>query len=195
MKKRINKLRLFILTAMLFAVTAGFIQALKHIGVFDNMPYKEEIKNFSDLYGIDPLLVEAVMKRESNLNPNAVSSKGAVGLMQIMPKTAREIADNLEIQDYSEDLLKDPHTNIMFGAHYLSKLLSYYNRNLLLTLAAYNAGMGNVDKWIEKDPKVAKKISRIPFRETKRHVRAIIITYSFYKGAEKLRRLLKIKKN
>ncbi|MCL1972119.1 MAG: lytic transglycosylase domain-containing protein [Endomicrobia bacterium] len=196
MKKQINKLRLSILIAALFAVTGGFIYTLKYIGIFDGMPYKEEVENASALlYGMDPLLIEAVMKRESNLNPNAVSSKGAVGLMQIMPATAREIAYVLEIQDYSDDMLKDPQINILFGAYYLTRLLAYYNSNLILTLAAYNAGMGNVDKWIEKDPKVAKKISGIPFRETQRHVRSIIITYNFYKGAEQLKRLLRIKRN
>ena len=196
MKKQVNKLRLSILIAALFAVAGGFLYTLKYIGIFDSMPYKKEVENASSLlYEVDPLLIEAVMKRESNLNPNAVSGKGAVGLMQIMPKTAREIADILEIPNYSEDMLKDPQVNIMFGAYYLARLLSYYNGNLILTLAAYNAGMGNVDKWIGKDPKAAKKISRIPFRETQRHVRSIIITYNFYKGAEQLKRLLRIKKN
>jgi soluble lytic murein transglycosylase len=134
------------------------------------------------------------MKRESNLNPDAVSNKGAVGLMQIMPKTGREIAQQLDIAGYTEGMLKNPELNIMFGVYYLSQLMYYYNENVILSLAAYNAGKGHVDGWMSRDPDIAEKISKIPFKETKKHTRSILITYNFYKGAEKLRNLLKIKK-
>jgi Soluble lytic murein transglycosylase and related regulatory proteins (some contain LysM/invasin domains) len=166
---------------------------LRHVGIMDNAKYEELISTHSDRAGVDRLLVKAVMKRESNMNPGAVSSKGAVGLMQIMPKTAQEIAGQIGMPDYKEEMLKEPELNIMFGVFYLGKLLSYYNSNLLLALAAYNAGIGNVDKWISQNPAVAVKISKIPFKETRKHTKAIIITYNFYKGADKLKRLLKIK--
>ena len=176
-------------------ITHLLVYANNKTGVFHKNPYKEQIVMHSQKYSIDPLLVEAVMKRESNLNPNAVSNKGAVGLMQIMPKTAREIAGQLDIPDYTAEMLKNPELNIMFGSYYLSQLMSYYNKNLILVLAAYNAGIGNVDNWLSQNPDITKKISKIPFKETQKHTKAILITYNFYKGAGKLKNLLKIKKD
>jgi soluble lytic murein transglycosylase len=180
---------------ILLLTTCAFLYALNRIGMFKRGLYREEINNASYLFGVDPLLIEAVIKRESNMNPNAVSAKGAVGLMQLMPKTAHEISEQVFFSDYSQERLTDPEMNIFFGTFYLSKLLAYYDYNLILALAAYNAGIGNVDKWKEQDPKIAVKISKIPFKETKRHIRAVIITYNFYRGAEQLKRLLKTKKN
>ncbi|MCL2144975.1 MAG: lytic transglycosylase domain-containing protein [Endomicrobia bacterium] len=196
MKKRTNKTRIISMLLTLLLVISVFLYALNRIGMFKRGQYGDEILTASVFFNIDPLLIEAVMKRESNMNPNAVSAKGAVGLMQIMPKTALEISEQVFYSDYSEERLSDPEINIMFGAYYLAKLLEYYNYNLILALAAYNAGIGNVDKWREQTPEIAVKISKIPFKETKKHVRAIIITYNFYKGAEQLKRLqlLKTKK-
>ncbi len=192
-KKRKNKNLPFLLLLLILTVCV-FIYGLKHIGLFARGAFDDEINAAGVMFGVDPLLVEAVIKRESNMNPDAVSNKGAVGLMQIMPKTAGEISGQIAFPGYSEDSLKDPAVNTVFGTFYLAKLLAYYDNNLILALAAYNAGIGNVDKWIARDKEIAKKISRIPFKETKRHVRAIIITYNFYKGAEKLKTVLKIRK-
>ncbi|MDR1195121.1 MAG: lytic transglycosylase domain-containing protein [Endomicrobium sp.] len=193
MKKRKNA-RLIILLLMLLFIVSFFLYALNRVGMFKRNIFTDELSASALLFNVDPLLIEAVMKRESNLNPDAVSGRGAVGLMQVMPDTAKEIAEQIVFEDYDDSKLKDPSVNIMFGTFYLSKLLTYYNYNLILALSAYNAGIGNVDKWLAKDPKISAKVSRIPFRETKRHVRAVIITYNFYKGAEQLKTLLKIKK-
>ncbi|MCL2485738.1 MAG: lytic transglycosylase domain-containing protein [Endomicrobia bacterium] len=171
-----------------------FVYAGNKIGVFQKNPYKDLIVTYSQKYSIDPLLVKAVMKRESNLKPNAVSNKGAIGLMQIMPKTAQEIAGQLNVSDYTIERLKEPELNIMFGTYYLSQLIAYYKNNLILALAAYNAGIGNVDSWLLQNPEVAKKISLIPFKETKKHTKSILITYNFDKGAQKLRNLVTLKK-
>ncbi|MDR2191843.1 MAG: lytic transglycosylase domain-containing protein [Endomicrobium sp.] len=155
-------------------------------GVFSKNIYDSLIAKYSSQYGIDPLLIKALMKKESNANPDAISFKGAVGLMQIMPKTAGEIANRLQTP-LNENSLKDPEISVMFGAYYLKQLLAYYNGNLILALAAYNAGIGNVDGWTAQNTAVSKNISKIPFKETRRYIRGILFTYNVYKIREKIK--------
>ena len=190
-----KKIKYFLCALFVVLLIVYFLTYVhKKTGVFLDNPYQEQIIFYSQKYSADPLLVEAVMKRESNINPEAVSKKGAVGLMQIMPKTAEDIAKQLGTQDYNESRLSEPVLNIDFGVYYLQFLMNYYKSNLILTLAAYNAGIGNVDAWIAADPILPKSVSRIPYKETRRHTSAIIFTYNLYKGAGKLKGLLKNKK-
>jgi len=133
--------------------------------------YKKELKDaksiedlivrLSKKHGIDPALVKAVVKVESNFNPKATSSVGAKGLMQIMPDTAKDLG----IKD-----LYDPKDNLEGGIKYLKRLLKKYDNDISLALAAYNAGPGNVDKHNGVPP----------FKETRNYVRKVLKAYTKY---------------
>ena len=111
---------------------------------------------------MDPLLIKAVIKQESNFDPNAASNKGALGLMQLMPGTARDMG----VYD-----VFDPRDNIFGGTRYLRRLYSQFNGDLALALASYNAGPERVY--------ATNSIPDIP--ETRNYVRSVISLYDTYK--------------
>ena len=133
------------------------------------------ITEYAHKYRVQRHLVEAVMHAESKFDQKAVSHVGAVGMMQLMPKTAEWIAQEGELQ-YTD--LKEPRQNIMLGTWYIDYLLKKYHNNEVLALAAYNAGRGNVDEWITeygwKDD--FTNIKEIPFPETREFVKLVVET-------------------
>jgi hypothetical protein len=133
-------------------------------GLEDNDSVTRSLHDFiqttAKRHRVDPLLVKAVIKTESNFDPDAVSPKGAQGLMQLMPGTARDLQITNPL---------DPKENIVGGTKYLRSLLDSYNGDVELSLAAYNAGPG----------KVKKEIPDI--RETKTYVSKVLGNYQFYR--------------
>jgi soluble lytic murein transglycosylase-like protein len=130
----------------------------------DNTKYDEIINKYAMLYGVDPLLIKSIIKQESGFNPNARSSAGAGGLMQLMPKTA----SSLGVKN-----LYDPKQNISAGTKYFAFLLNKFNGDVPLALAAYNAGPTAVAKYDNKIP---------PYKETQKYVKNIMETYNSIKG-------------
>ena len=123
---------------------------------------------------ISPSLLEAVILTESKFDEKAVSHVGAVGMMQLMPDTAHWISEESGLPS---DNLASPDQNIPLGAWYLNYLLKKYHNNEVFALAAYNAGRGNVDEWIEKNkwPEGFTDMEKIPFPETREFVKSVVI--------------------
>lgn len=143
---------------------------------------KKTVEYYSKEYELDPLLVYSVIKVESRFNPYATSAKGAKGLMQITASTGEYLSGLLGDKDFSENLLYEKETNIRYGCFYLSKLLNDFNGDLVLALAAYNGGEGNVRKWLQKHQKEEKfGIEDIPFDETRSYVKKVIQNYDRYR--------------
>lgn len=117
------------------------------------LEYQDYIAASSVEHGVDPYLVAAVIKTESNWNEDATSGRGAQGLMQLMPATAQDMIAKGRVDGARFDAtdLLDPATNIEFGCAYLSYLLDYFHGATDKAVAAYNAGMGNVDAWVQDD--------------------------------------------
>lgn len=122
---------------------------------------------------ISPSLLEAVILTESKFDEKAVSHVGAVGMMQLMPDTAHWISEQSGLPS---DNLASPEQNIPLGAWYLNYLLEKYHNNEVLALAAYNAGRGNVDEWVEKNhwQEGFSEIEKIPFPETREFVKSVV---------------------
>ncbi len=146
------------------------------------LQYEDYITQYSEESGVDPYLVCAMIKAESSFRPGAVSGDGAVGLMQLMPSTAQEVADKLGVEDFTEDMLKDPEVNIRFGCYHLSYLIDYFDGNQDYAIAAYNAGMGNVREWVKTDP----SLKEIPYPETENYLKKVKAYYEIYQGLYQL---------
>ena len=175
------KRRAAVIFSVLLALALGGLIVYELFFVKDYpLRYKEEIILYSDTYSVPADLVCAVIYAESGYDPDAVSPVGAVGLMQLLPSTAEEIAWRLKIDSYD---LCDPETSIKFGTYYLSylyKLLGDWNT----VAAAYNAGIGNVIDWLADTEYSTDGITliKIPFNETAAYVKRVSSGREVYTG-------------
>lgn len=146
------------------------------------LEYSEYVYQYAEENNIDPLLVFAIIKAESNFNHSIQSSSGAIGLMQLMESTAIEMAKEVKQEIVVKEALYNPEINIKIGTFYYAYLIQHYEGNEHLALAAYNAGMGNVDKWIKEGIIKAdgSDLENIPYKETNNYVRKIIRDYKIY---------------
>lgn len=203
--------KLIIFLVILIVILAATLILFKIVRIQDvvlrqiyPLQYETYVEKYSEKNNLDKYLVYAVIKVESNFKPEATSSAGAIGLMQLMEETAVE---RLNVISYNENSsnennllnaasineetdssepdnndLYDPETNIKIGTSYLAYLIELYDGNIVLALTAYNAGLGNVEKWI-KDGIIkadGSDIENIPYKETENYVRKILSSYQIY---------------
>ena len=171
------KRRGFILLCVIILVAVGY----NKIGVLYPMEHFDTVKKYSDEYGVDPLLSMSVIKAESNFKADATSHKSAAGLMQLTGETARWCAEKLGIE-YTDDMLYDTDFNIRAGVFYLSFLLEKYGGDITAAAASYNAGMGNVDKWLKNSEYSGDgaTLNKTPFNETSTYINKIKFNYKIY---------------
>lgn len=139
-------------------------------------PYRAEIEKHAGNYQVDKYLAVSVMKVESNFSESAYSASGAVGLMQLMPETAIWIASCLNETPPTFEEMHECERNIKYGIWYLAELEDEFYGNDVLALAAYNAGRGNVQHWIEENgwSKNFSDVDAIPYDETRNYVKRVL---------------------
>ena len=179
MKKNII-LIIFLIVVVLVVIFRDNLLKIIYPKKYDNI-----ITTYAEKYDVDKDLVFALIKSESDFNSDVKSNKGAIGLMQLMKQTAIEIAPTIDLKiqnNEMEENLLNPEININIGTKYLQTLLEKYN-SIELALTAYNAGAGNVDKWIEQGllEEDGSNIEKVPFKETNKYVRSILRDYKIYK--------------
>lgn len=145
-------------------------------------PYKDLVTQYCAEHNVDPFLVTALMRVESRFRPQVVSEKGARGLMQVMPDTGRWVAQELSMELFEPEMLHDPRVNLRIGTWYLASLEREFGGDKVIVLAAYNAGRGNVRKWLDAERWTGRweEIERIPFPETRDYVKKVLGLYERY---------------
>lgn len=146
-------------------------------------PWADLVQFFSDEYGVDPLLLYALMRQESAFNPTAGSSAGAFGLTQVIPPTAQEIARALGKEPFAFQDLARPINAVQFGAFYIGTQVRNFKGNIYHALAAYNGGPGNASRWarLAGTEDVDRFYETVDFAETKLYLRLVLQNYAWYR--------------
>ena len=145
--------------------------------------YRDYYEHFSKETNVPLSFLYGVSRQESMLNHSIRSWAGAVGLMQVMPGTARQIAKKEKWKFGGTNTLTDPETNIKYGSTYLRWMLDRFDNNRILAAAAYNAGPNRIPRWRSHDGvyrDVAMFVECIPFNETRKYVQNVILYDSIY---------------
>jgi len=139
---------------------------------------------------LEPAFVLAISRQESNFDSQAVSSARAMGVMQLLPSTAQQVARRLGLRHSAAMLTADPAHNILLGAHYAAEMLSRFGGHPVLAVAAYNAGPARVEQWLATygDPRrggdLLDWIEQIPFAETRNYVQRVIENLAVYRALD-----------
>jgi soluble lytic murein transglycosylase len=147
------------------------------------LPYRADLSANARDRGLDPCLVAALIRQESEFNPGALSRANAYGLTQVRPVTGREFARRAGIQRFTNRMLFEPSTNLKLGTLIFRSMLDRNSGNLEQTLAAYNAGPARAAEWVGwntyREP--AEFVESIPYTETRDYVQAVIRNADIYR--------------
>lgn len=145
--------------------------------------YHDIIKKYSEKYEMDPLFVAAMILEESRFGAESISWAGAIGLMQIMPQTGRELARQLKIRRFEKNSLLNPSVNIEMGTKYMKFLMNRFQDNHALVTGAYNGGPGRMSRWVKERglEDLDEFIEDIAIDETRRHIKKVLDSYYVYR--------------
>ncbi|SMO34258.1 lytic transglycosylase domain-containing protein [Melghirimyces algeriensis] len=148
------------------------------------LDYEDKILYSADTTGADPFLVMAIIRAESKFSPNAESHAGAKGLMQLTPNTVEWVVERGKFSPAFKESVDDPAINIHMGSWYISGLMKEFKGNRVAAIAAYNAGPGNVHKWLKEGrwDGTRKNLGQIPFGETRHYVQRVLFFYDKYRA-------------
>lgn len=176
--KRTIKRLITLITAIFIIATIGITALTTKYP----LAYRNIIVKNSQEYKVDPFLIASIINVESRYDKLALSSKDAKGLMQISPQTGQWASEILEMENYKEGNLFQPEINIEMGTWYVNRLFKEFDGELELVLAAYNAGSGNVNKWLvdEEYSEDGLSLKKIPFKETEDYLVRVDHNYKVY---------------
>jgi len=145
--------------------------------------YDDVIRKRALEYEIDPLLVLAMIREESRFNPWNESVAGARGLMQIIFSTGEWIAQKLNLEDFTDEMLFDPEVNIDLGCWYIDYLKERFTNDSILVISGYNAGPGTTSKWLKQYDRsdLDNFVENVPYSETREHIKKVMKSYQMYK--------------
>ena len=168
-----------IMSLAIVAVLLAFSLACFN-GYFYPVKYKECVIESAQEFSVEGALIASIANAESGYRIDARSSKGAVGIMQILPSTAKWIAGNLG-EEFEEEKLSEPQVNIRYGSYYLSYLLEMF-KDRDLAICAYNAGQANVKAWLENEEYSSDgtSLDKIPFPETEKYLNKVLKNLRHY---------------
>jgi len=181
-KRRVAASVIIVCAAVLFFIGLGALYPVKYLDI---------IENTSERFGLQPAFICAVIHAESRFKRDAVSAKGAGGLMQIMETTAEWAAEELKLTDFESNDIFEPETNILIGCWYLNRLFNQFGGGPDVVLAAYNAGSGNVSNWL-KSPEYSddgRTLKHIPFGETRGYIQKVNGNLKIYELLFELRKI------
>jgi len=165
------------------ALSSGAARDARTYRLIYPLLHEDQLKAQAEAMGVESSVIAALIRQESIWEPTAKSRAGALGLMQVMPATGKEIARALRVSGWSAEALLDPATNIRFGTHHLAAILRRFEGDLARTLAAYNAGASRVTTWNgrgnRRDPELFTE--HISFEETRNYVRIIQRNLALYR--------------
>lgn len=171
----------------IYLLLIGFLFLLFYNGTFLGkwiypIEFKSEIQSNAERYDLDPFLIAAIIQVESKFNADIRSHKGAIGLMQLMPDTAEWLLEKEDFNGQSINQVSEPAINIQMGSWYLNYLNKLFSGNVNAVLAAYNAGHGNVSKWLDQGrwDGSYKNLESVPYGETRHYVQRVLYYYKKY---------------
>jgi len=174
---------------MLTTVFLVFAAGIFFLNSYYPLKYEETILKYAEEYDVEASLICGVIATESRFDADAESEKGAKGLMQIMPETGEWIAGKIGMEEFAEEMLDEPDVNIEMGTWYLNYLMGRFDGEADVAIAAYNAGHGNVEKWLSETQYSAdgRTLAAIPFEETRNYVKKVNMAYEIYSKIRKVR--------